>query len=139
MYTNINGMRSARYPLQGIGCNCTPGAPPVGQTPSTGADTIGIMLPVLGLAGLVLWLGSSAHSGRHMTTNRRRMRRNGDDAKASDFRVGQRVQLHPGTDRWMRGDRYGDVARVGRKHVHVKMDRSGQTVRVHPRNLLGVD
>jgi hypothetical protein len=26
---------------------------------------------------------------------------------ATDFEIGQRVQLHPATDRWMMGDRYG--------------------------------
>lgn len=57
-------------------------------------------------------------------------------AKPTDFSPGQRVQLHPGTDRWMMGDRYGDVAKIGRKVVHVKMDRSGKTILVHPSNLL---
>jgi hypothetical protein len=53
-----------------------------------------------------------------------------------DYREGQRVQLHPGTDRWMRGDRYGTVLRTGRKYVRVLMDRSGHTIRVAPENLL---
>lgn len=52
------------------------------------------------------------------------------------FRRGQRVQLHPATDRWMRGDRYGYVIRGGGKLIYVHMDRSGQTIRVAPRNLL---
>lgn len=46
--------------------------------------------------------------------------------------LGVRVQLHPGTDAWMRGDRYGDVVKVGRKFLHVRMDRSGLTRRVSP-------
>jgi hypothetical protein len=50
-------------------------------------------------------------------------------------RVGDRVQLHPATDAWMRGDRYGDVVKVGTKHIHVKMDRSGRTLKVHPSNI----
>jgi hypothetical protein len=52
------------------------------------------------------------------------------------FRVGQRVALHPATDRWARGDRYGEVLRVGRKLISVKLDRSGQIAKMHPSNLL---
>lgn len=44
-----------------------------------------------------------------------------------DFKTGDRVQAHPATDSWMRGDRYGVVEKVGRKYVHVLMDRSGRT------------
>jgi hypothetical protein len=52
-------------------------------------------------------------------------------------RIGKRVQLHPATDRWMRGDRYGTVVRKGRKPgtYRVKMDRSGKTILVHERNI----
>lgn len=50
--------------------------------------------------------------------------------------LGMRVQLHPGTDAWMRGDRYGDVVKVGRTFLHVKMDRSGVTRRVSPANVM---
>ena len=50
----------------------------------------------------------------------------------ADFRVGQRVQIHPGTDRWMRGDRFGEVVAIGRKWVKVKFDRSGDLVQVAP-------
>ena len=46
----------------------------------------------------------------------------------SDFRAGQRIELHPGTDRWMRGDMYGEIVRVGSKWIKVKMDRSGHTI-----------
>jgi len=28
------------------------------------------------------------------------------------FNVGDRVQLHPATDAWMRGERYGNVTRI---------------------------
>ena len=31
---------------------------------------------------------------------------------ATAFTVGQRVAIHPATDAWMRGDRYGLVTRV---------------------------
>ena len=52
------------------------------------------------------------------------------------FNVGQRVQLHPGTDSWMRGDRFGTVAKVGRALVSVRLDASGRTVQFHPANVL---
>lgn len=50
--------------------------------------------------------------------------------------VGARVTLHPASDAWMRGDRYGIVERVGRKFYHVRMD-SGRLLKVTPRNILG--
>ena len=52
------------------------------------------------------------------------------------MQIGQRVQAHPATDTWMRGDRYGTVAKIGRKYIHVKMDRSERTIRFTPENLL---
>ena len=55
--------------------------------------------------------------------------------RVDQFRVNDRVQLHPATDRWMMGDQYGTVVQLGRKHLHVKMDRSGKTIRVSPGNI----
>jgi hypothetical protein len=57
----------------------------------------------------------------------------------SDFRVDQRVQLHPATDLWMRGARYGTVRKVGRKLVHVHVDALNRVLRFDPRNLLTTD
>jgi hypothetical protein len=52
----------------------------------------------------------------------------------------QRIELHPATDRWMMGDRYGDVLRSFKRKgqtVHrVKLDKSGKTVSV-PEDLIG--
>lgn len=48
---------------------------------------------------------------------------------------GARVQLHPATDRWMMGDRYGEVVSCRPGAVRVRLDRSGRTVRFHPRNV----
>jgi hypothetical protein len=42
----------------------------------------------------------------------------------SEFRVGQRVQLHPGLDQWMRGDRYGTVTKIGRDKVHIQTNHN---------------
>ena len=47
-------------------------------------------------------------------------------------RVGDHIELHPGTDRWMRGDKFGTVTSVSKAGVGVKFDRSGQTKRVAP-------
>jgi hypothetical protein len=54
------------------------------------------------------------------------------DPNGSMFILGQgsRVQLHPACDRWMRGDRFGTVRKITRRSIHVKMDRSRQTIRV---------
>lgn len=41
----------------------------------------------------------------------------------------RRVQLHPGLDDWMRGDRYGEIVKEGRGRVWVKLDKSGKTKR----------
>ena len=55
--------------------------------------------------------------------------------------VGRRVELHPGTDAWMMGDRYGVVASLLVRDwlgdliilaTRVKMDKSGRTLRVAP-------
>lgn len=64
-----------------------------------------------------------------------------------DFPVGSRVELHPATDDWMRGDRYGDVVGYGRKSakfgghhpIKVKLDRSGRVKRYHPANLTVIE
>lgn len=55
---------------------------------------------------------------------------------AQDYKIGDRVQLHPATDAWMSGDRYGTITRVGTKFYHVAMDRSGRVLRMSPRNIL---
>jgi hypothetical protein len=43
---------------------------------------------------------------------------------------GVRVQLHPGLDAWMRGDKYGEITGFGRKVAtfKVKLDKSGKTL-----------
>jgi hypothetical protein len=38
------------------------------------------------------------------------------------FKIGDRVELSPATDWWMRGARYGTVAIIGRKWVTVQLD-----------------
>jgi len=48
--------------------------------------------------------------------------------------IGARVELHPATDAWMRGDRYGIVLSIGRKYIHLRMD-SGRRLRVAPTNI----
>lgn len=57
---------------------------------------------------------------------------------ATKFPTGRRVELSPSTDQWMMGDRYGDVAKVDdeRGLVHVKMDRSGRTLKCKPEHIL---
>lgn len=54
----------------------------------------------------------------------------------ADFRVGNVVQAHPATDAWISGDRYGIVEKIGRKFVHVRMDRSRRLQPFLPDNLI---
>ena len=42
-------------------------------------------------------------------------------------KLGQRVELHPAFDAWIKGDRFGTVIKITRKNIHVKLDKSGQT------------
>jgi hypothetical protein len=66
------------------------------------------------------------------------------------MKKGDRVELHPATDDWMRGDRYGEVVGFGRAReykdtftgkinrvvpVLVKLDKSGKKKRFHPENV----
>jgi len=44
---------------------------------------------------------------------------------------GTRVELHPSTDWWMKGARYGTIVRAGRTYMHVKLDATDKIVRVH--------
>jgi len=57
------------------------------------------------------------------------------------FCIGQRVQTHPATDSWMRGDRYGDVVgfKRGGGAIKVHLDVSGRTKAFDPNNLLHVE
>lgn len=50
------------------------------------------------------------------------------------FHVGDRIELAPHLDRWMMGDRFGEVVSIGRRYLHVKLDVSGDTINVVPEN-----
>jgi len=52
-----------------------------------------------------------------------------------DFVPGQRVQLHPSMDAWMRGDRFGTVLSMGQGKVVVRLDKSNKVKRIRPQNL----
>lgn len=56
----------------------------------------------------------------------------------SAFAPKQRVQLHPATDAWMQGDRYGTIVRIvtDGKKIYVKMDRSKRILIVSPKDLV---
>lgn len=71
-----------------------------------------------------------------------------------DARIGKRVQLHPATDEWMMGDRYGEVVGLGQpveyvgqstrersiaRPIRVKLDKSGRVRRFHPNNVIFID
>ena len=53
------------------------------------------------------------------------------------MRIGERVELHPGCDAWMRGDRFGVIVATLERHgvvtsIRVKMDKSGRVLRLDP-------
>ena len=59
------------------------------------------------------------------------------DNQRRDQTMTERTQIPAYTDRWMMGDRYGDLIRVSTSHTsdrfqiaHIKLDISGKTVRV---------
>lgn len=65
------------------------------------------------------------------------------DEIKSRFPKGHRVQLHPGTDAWMMGDRFGEIrgyvnsANDGAL-IRVRLDKSRKIREFHPRNLAEV-
>ena len=50
------------------------------------------------------------------------------------FNVGDRIELKPHLNRWMMGDRFGEIVSIGRRYLHVQMDRSEKTINVVPEN-----
>lgn len=51
----------------------------------------------------------------------------------AEIKIGYRVEMHPATDLWMQGDRYGDVigfnsAKGKPTKARVRLDRSKRTV-----------
>lgn len=50
-----------------------------------------------------------------------------------ELKPGDRVEMHPATDTWMRGDRLATVVRKGTVRVTLLMDRSGHEIRFYPR------
>lgn len=80
--------------------------------------------------GRVIVLGGSTGSKR---TKRAGGKRRHGSYEGPRFGKGDRVELHPGTDAWMMGDRYGTVVKQARTGtVSVAMDRSGKTRKLHP-------
>lgn len=62
-------------------------------------------------------------------------------------RIGDRCQLHPATDEWMQGDKYGLVVGTSWsidnpgiiRAYRVKLDRSGRVRKFHPDNVLSIE
>jgi hypothetical protein len=61
-------------------------------------------------------------------------------ANTDSVRVGDRVELHPATDAWMAGDRFGQVIDVSPRgdSVRVAFDRSGKIRKVRAANIARV-
>lgn len=58
-----------------------------------------------------------------------------------DVTVGMRFRLHPGTDLFMMGFRYGTVTKTGRKWVHADAQRLDITrkIRLSPDNMMPME
>lgn len=56
--------------------------------------------------------------------------------------IGHRIELHPATDRWMRGERFARVLSIRRRRASGPLwlrcvgERSGQRFWLHPSNVL---
>jgi len=55
----------------------------------------------------------------------------------TEILIGQRVEMHPSTDLWMMGDRYGEIINISSEtgNITIKMDKSLTEIIVHPRNV----
>ena len=53
--------------------------------------------------------------------------------------LGRRVELHPATDAWMMGDRYGTIVKVNKFNVSIKMDKSGRILKATENNYTEVE
>lgn len=51
------------------------------------------------------------------------------------YAVGDRVELAPSTNAWMRGERFGVVAAIGHRYLRVTLDRSGRTLPFTPEHI----
>ncbi len=60
------------------------------------------------------------------------------EATLADFVMHQSVEIHPCNDRWMMGDRFGEVTKIDTKLglVRIKLNRSGKSFNFLPRNVL---
>lgn len=52
----------------------------------------------------------------------------GETAPSEFFSKGRHVQLHPATDRWMMGDRFGVITQVEPDRVRVRFNVSGKSL-----------
>ncbi|ASR86356.1 hypothetical protein I5G86_gp23 [Mycobacterium phage DarthP] len=50
----------------------------------------------------------------------------------TEFVVGRRVATHPGTTAFLRGERFGEVVKIGRDVLHVVLDASGRRATFTP-------
>lgn len=50
--------------------------------------------------------------------------------RKTNHSVGQRVEISPSYDLWMRGDRYGEIVKITKKSIHIRMDKSKRILRV---------
>lgn len=92
------------------------------------------------------WTARLRTTRQALTAARHRSNPNGVSVMAiiptiDGYCIGDRVQLHPATDAWMRGERFGEIVNLTRLRnsapcIHVRLDMSGHTLRLAPDNIL---
>jgi hypothetical protein len=55
------------------------------------------------------------------------------------FKENERIQLHPATDLWMRGAKFGTVVSISKRYVYVHVDKLGCIKRFRERDLLHLE
>jgi hypothetical protein len=60
-----------------------------------------------------------------------------DGFSVTDFKLGDRIRLHPATDLFMRGIRYATVTQVGRTRILAKSDQ-GRELNLSPTHIIEI-
>ena len=62
-----------------------------------------------------------------------------NNAATWGYTVGQRVEISPAYDAWMQGARYGEIVKITRKALTVKLDARNKPLRVtRPSGIYGI-
>lgn len=77
-----------------------------------------------------VYYGRGFGNGMLLNAKKSQARSVRDNPDPIPVKTGDRVQISPSYDAWMRGDRYGEVVKITKKSVIVKLDKSGKLLRI---------